>query len=106
MLNSTLGEEVAIHEKESQAIAIIPNEFLVWLPDMADGQAKDIGSYVVVEQLRFCFHDFSALIPILIFAIDIRNKSFFEITIDDKIEQLLLGSDRLNGCRRNGTDTG
>src|SRR5947209_6048827 len=57
-----------------------------WLVSLATVQANDIEDYVVVEQIRFCYHDFTAPIPFLIFGVDIRNKSVFDITIENVIE--------------------
>jgi len=69
-----------------------------WLHDMADIQAQDIVSYVVVEQVRFCYHDLTAPIPFIIFGVDIHNKSVFDVTIENTIEGYIeLAGERLLG---------
>ncbi|HEV2707911.1 MAG TPA: hypothetical protein VGV59_18470 [Pyrinomonadaceae bacterium] len=69
-----------------------------WLHEMAEEQAKDISKYVVVEQVRFCYHEFIAPIPYLIFAVDIRNKSVFDITIEDEMKgHIRIAGERLHG---------
>jgi hypothetical protein len=69
-----------------------------WLHEMAETQAKDIGRYVVVERVRFCYHEFIAPIPYLIFAVYIRNKSVFDITIEDEVNgHITIAGERLLG---------
>ena len=69
-----------------------------WLHEMAEAQAKDIGSCVMVERVRFCYHEFIAPIPYLIFAVDIRNKSVFGITIEDEMKgHIKIAGERLLG---------
>jgi hypothetical protein len=74
---------------------------------MANAQARDISNYVVVEQVRFCYHDLTAPIPFLVFGVDIHNKSVFDITIENTIEgdieiagERLLGDTELIHTRR------
>lgn len=69
-----------------------------WLHEMADEQAKDISSYVVVERVRFCYHDMNAPIPFLIFAVDVHNKSVFDINIENGMdENIKIAGERLLG---------
>jgi hypothetical protein len=69
-----------------------------WLHEMVEGQARDIGRYVVVERVRFCYHKFDAPIPYLIFAVDVRNKSVFDITIEDEMKgHITIAGERLLG---------
>jgi len=69
-----------------------------WLHEMAEKQSREIGSWVVVEQVRFCYREFIAPIPYLIFAVDVHNKSVFDITIEDEIKgHIKIAGERLLG---------
>ncbi len=57
-----------------------------WLHEMAQIQAHDIGSYVKVEKVYFCYHKLKDTIPLIIFGVDIYNKSVFNIVIEDVVE--------------------
>lgn len=56
-----------------------------WLVSIATVQANDIGDYVIVEKVYFCYHKLTDDIPIIVFGVDIFNKSVFDITIEDAI---------------------
>src|SRR5215213_568133 len=56
-----------------------------WLHEMAAKQAKDISKYVVVKKAYFCYHKLKESIPYIVFGVDIRNNSVFEITIEDEM---------------------
>lgn len=89
-------------DSETQHVRLSVREGLLeqfkWLHEMAEEQAKDIGRYVVVERVRFCYHEFIAPIPYLIFAVDVRNKSVFDITIEDEVKgHITIAGERLHG---------
>jgi hypothetical protein len=69
-----------------------------WLHEMAEAQARDIGSYVAVERVRFCYHKFAAPIPYIVFAVDLRNSSVFDIAIEGEVKgHITLAGERLLG---------
>lgn len=70
---------------------------LTWLYNLATKQAEDISSYVVA-QVRYCYYEANAPIPHVILAVDIHNKSVFDIAIEDAIVgHIQLGGERLRG---------
>lgn len=70
---------------------------LTWLYNLAAKQAEDISSYVVA-QVRYCYYEVNAPIPHVILAVDIQNKSVFDIAIEDAIVgHIQLGGERLRG---------
>jgi hypothetical protein len=59
---------------------------LAWLYAIANEQSWDISDYVVVEKVYFCYHKLTDPIPLIVFGVDIFNKSVFNITIEDAMQ--------------------
>lgn len=56
-----------------------------WLASLATVHSNDISDYVVVERLYFCYHELTDALPLIVFGVDIFNKSVFNITIENSI---------------------
>lgn len=58
-----------------------------WLHKMAEIQAEEIDKYVAVERVYLCYQELTASIPRILFDVEFNNKSVFDISIEDTMEE-------------------
>lgn len=60
-----------------------------WLHAVVDVQAKDISNYVELVGIRWCYEELDDGLLLTVFALDIFNKSVFDITIEKELGGLI-----------------
>lgn len=74
-----------VHEQELKAF----KAKYKWLHERADIQCNNISNYIELVEIRWCYEELETGLLVTVFALDIFNKSLFDIAIEKEVGGLI-----------------